>query len=384
MFFGRNISRTYRIIIIISVGFGIFVITETGSLQGLVVTSLGILVTLFFVLKFRYESKLINYGYVSVFTFAAVLAIMGTLQKGPLTSVLYKTSVSLRGEYWQAGINMGLSRPLTGVGLDSYGTYYRVFRNESAIILPGVNTVTDTAHNVFIDIFAATGVVGLLSYLTLMFTVFLYAIKTFREQRNYDPVFTAIFVGWIAYQAQSIISINQIGLAIWGWLLSGAIVAYSKLRVDVNVEVKNEKLKFRLSKSKSKKKIEYDVPAGELMRLYSAILIGLLMAIPPFIADVQLRQALKSNDKEKLFAVATKWPMDSTRTNYVLTRALPEGAEVTEPMIKLAVIAGKKFPVDYATAYAIYQLSADGSDQRISYKAKLHRLDPLNPEFAPK
>jgi hypothetical protein len=53
-------------------------------------------------------------------------------------------------------------------------------------------------------------------------------------------------------------------------------------------------------------------------------------------------------------------------------------------MVKLAVIAVKKFPEDYASAYAIYQLSADGSDQRGRYKVKLHRLDPLNLEFAPK
>ena len=73
--------------------------------------------------------------------------------------------------------------------------------------------------------------------------------------------------------------------------------------------------------------------------------------------------------------------MDSSRTNYVLTRSLPQGQEVTESMVKLAIIAGKKFPEDYAATFAIYQLSADGSEQRSRYKVKLHRLDPLNPEF---
>jgi O-antigen ligase len=384
LFFGSNISRTYRTLILFSASASFFILLETGALQGLVVASLGILITLFFVLKFRFNNKLINAGYASIFVFTTGLAIFGTLQKGPLASVLYKTSVSVRGEYWQAGINMGMDRPLTGVGLDSYGTYYRVFRDESAIILPGLNTVTDTAHNVFIDIFASTGIIGLLAYITLTITVLFRALKTFRGQKSYDPLFTAIFVGWIGYQAQSVISINQIGLAIWGWLLGGAIIAYSKLGNDANVETKVEKIKPKVSKGKSVKKGEFQLQAGLLMTLYSAILVGVLIATPPFIADVQLRQAMKSNDKEKFFTIATKWPMDSTRTNYILTRSLPEGQEVTEEMIKLAVIAGKKFPEDYAAAYAIYQLSADGSDQRSRYKAKLHRLDPLNPEFAPK
>ena len=273
---------------------------------------------------------------------------------------------------------MGMNQPLTGVGLDSYGTFYRVFRDKSAIILPGVNTVTDTAHNVFIDIFAGTGVLGLLSYFTLTISVLFFAIRTFRVQRNYDPLFTAIFVGWVTYQIQSVISINQIGLAVWGWLLGGMIIAYSNSSLVENSETQNSS---KQKKKRFQKDVGSTIPAGTLLSLYAAALIGFMIAIPPFLADVQLRQAIKSNDKERLFSAAVRWPMDSSRTNYVLTRSLPQGQEVTESMVKLAIIAGKKFPEDYAATFAIYQLSADGSEQRSRYKVKLHRLDPLNPEF---
>lgn len=384
LFFSKDLSRLNRFLFAISIGAGLFVIKGTSSLQGLIVTALGISLTLFFVIKFRFESKLIRYSY-SIFAVVAFgVALLGTLQKGPLTSVLYKTSVSLRGEYWQAGINMGINHPFTGVGLDSYGTYYRAFRDKSAAVLPGVNVVTDTAHNVFIDIFAGIGVLGLLSYLTLTISVLFFSIRTFRAQRSYDPIFTALFVGWITYQIQSVISINQIGLAIWGWLFGGMIIAYSNLTSLENFAGGNEKAFFKSKKNRPQKNTETPIPAGTLMSLYAATLIGFLVAVPPFISDVQLRQAIKSNDKEKLFSVATMWPMDSTRTNYVLTRSLPDGNEVTEAMIKLAVIADKKFPDDYATAYALYQLSAVGSEQHSKFRTKLHRLDPLNPEFAPK
>jgi len=384
LFFSKSLSRLYKFLFVISIIASLYVIKGTSALQGLVVTALGISITLFFVLKFRFESKLIVYSYSIVAIVGSGLALLGTLQKGPLTSILYKTSVSLRGEYWQAGINMGINHPFTGVGLDSYGTFYRVFRDKSAIILPGVNTVTDTAHNVFIDVFAGTGVIGLLSYLALTISVLFFAIRTFRAQRSYDPLFTAIFVGWVTYQIQSVISINQIGLAIWGWLFGGMIVAYSNSSLVENIDAGNTKISIKPKKDKSQKDVESVIAAGTLMSLYAATLMAFIIAVPPFLVDVQLRQAIKSNDKEKLFAVATRWPMDSTRTNYVLTRSLPQGQEVTEAMVKLAVIAGKEFPEDYAAAYAIYQLSADGSDQRSRYKNKLHRLDPLNPEFAPK
>jgi O-antigen ligase len=384
LLFTKKLSLLHRLFMAISMGAGLFVIEGTKSLQGLVVTALGISITLFFVLKFRFESKLIRYSYSIFVVVASGLAVLGTLQKGPLTGVLYKTSVSLRGEYWQAGINMGINHPFAGVGLDSYGTFYRVFRDKSAIILPGVNTVTDTAHNVFIDIFAGTGVLGLLSYLTLTTSVLFFAIRTFRAQRSYDPLFTAIFVGWVTYQIQSVISINQIGIAIWGWLLGGMIIAYSKSSLVENNATEITKGSIKTKKSESQKNADTTIPAGTLLSLYGAVLIGFMIAFPPFLVDVQLRQAIKLNDKEKLYSVAVRWPMDSTRTNYVLTRSLPQGQEVTESMIKLATIAGKKFPEDYATAFAIYQLSADGSDQRSRYKVKLHRLDPLNPEFSVK
>ena len=41
-----------------------------------------------------------------------------------------------------------------------------------------------------------------------------------------DKPFIAISSAWFAYTVQSLISINQIGLAIWGWLLTGAVIAF--------------------------------------------------------------------------------------------------------------------------------------------------------------
>jgi O-antigen ligase len=51
---------------------------------------------------------------------AGFFAIAGILNKGPLASFLYSYTVDLRGEYWKAGINMGLANPILGVGVDSY------------------------------------------------------------------------------------------------------------------------------------------------------------------------------------------------------------------------------------------------------------------------
>ena len=82
---------------------------------------------------------------------------MGALQRGPLTAYLYKESVTLRGEYWQAGWNMARQFPFTGVGMDAYGDWYRRARDSQALILPGPETVTNAAHNIPFDILSNGG-----------------------------------------------------------------------------------------------------------------------------------------------------------------------------------------------------------------------------------
>jgi O-antigen ligase len=61
---------------------------------------------------------------------------------------------------------MGKEHPLTGVGMDSYGDWYRRARSENAAtVLPGPKTITNAAHNVVIDFFAFGGWPLLLAYL---------------------------------------------------------------------------------------------------------------------------------------------------------------------------------------------------------------------------
>jgi O-antigen ligase len=84
----------------------------------------------------KFEGVLAQIGYVIVVAIGGVFALLGALQIGPLTKYIYKTSVSLRGEYWQAGWNMGSDHPLTGVGFDTYGDWYRRVRDTQALVLP--------------------------------------------------------------------------------------------------------------------------------------------------------------------------------------------------------------------------------------------------------
>jgi hypothetical protein len=46
---------------------------------------------------------------------------------------------------------------LNGVGLDSYGDFYRPFRSLEAVTRTGPQRVTNTAHNIFLDVTTGAG-----------------------------------------------------------------------------------------------------------------------------------------------------------------------------------------------------------------------------------
>lgn len=187
--FGNGIATIYKILALPVLGFTFYQIVVTKSIQGIVVTALGTAIVGFFLVRHYLKRAWMQIFYVAGSLIAAVFAVGGALQMGPLTQYIYKTSVSLRGEYWQAGINMGLDHPFTGVGMDGYGDWYRRARDASAMILPGPNTVTNSAHNVNIDIFAYGGFPLVISYLGILAIAAIAIVKVVLRQKKYDPVF---------------------------------------------------------------------------------------------------------------------------------------------------------------------------------------------------
>ena len=64
--------------------------------------------------------------------------------------------------------------------------------------------------------------------------VLVLGIKLIRlSSKDENQVNLALISTWVAFQAQSLISIDNIGIAIWGWLLSGAIIGlyFHKIKI---------------------------------------------------------------------------------------------------------------------------------------------------------
>jgi len=185
----------------------LFEIRQSHAIQGLVVAASGTALSVLFALHARYKNWKITSSFaISVFLLGLV-AIAGALQRGPFT-FLYKKSVSLRGSYWQTAWEMGNSRPLTGVGMDSYIDSYRRFRPERALVdTPAINVTSNASHNVFLDFFASGGYPLGIMYVSVVLMGFIAIFKQLRKKLEFDWVFVSMATAWAGYQVQSIVSI---------------------------------------------------------------------------------------------------------------------------------------------------------------------------------
>jgi cytochrome c-type biogenesis protein CcmH/NrfG len=111
------------------------------------------------------------------------------------------------------------------------------------VLRRGPNVGTNAAHNVFIQLGATAGIFVLIAYLVLVGFVFWRGIVGLRQSTGTKQILFATFFGaWLTYLAQAIISIDNIGVAIWGWVLGGAVVGLS-YNQDGPEKTKQEKTK---------------------------------------------------------------------------------------------------------------------------------------------
>ena len=348
----------------------LYVIKETHSQQGFLVLALGIGVVVgFYVLQIK-RSLGIAYGLFSIVGFFAVL--IGTLNKGPLASILYKDSVTYRGDYWRAGWNMTINHPIFGVGMDSYGDWYRRSRTLAATVRRGPDTTSNAAHNVFLDISSYGGFPLLIIYMALMVLVVISAVKVLKRSKGFDPLFVGLFGGWVAFQAQSIISINQIGLAIWGWVLSGLIIGYEINTRDGQV-IETVSKKGRVAGKPTK------TSAASVVALYIAFVLGVLVGMPPYVASAKYKSALETSDPKVVQQAAYIWPIDSSRMIQVAVTLNDNKLEAQG--LQVALDATKKFPDNYSVWAVLDLMKSATPEQKTQAQKEMKRLDPLNPNL---
>jgi hypothetical protein len=346
---------------------------STGSIQGIVIFAAGSWLVILCKLRTYKASKPLQFGWFTLAVLGAYLGVLGLINQGPLASFLYQPSNILRADYMHAGWQMTTDHPFFGVGMDSYGDWYRQARGEITTLRGSADRNSNAAHSVFLDISSNGGFPLLISYIAILAIVAFFAVRTLRALgKTYDPVFVSLFSTWVAFNFQALISINQIGVAVWGWVLSGALYGYAKCR-------------YRILKGESVRSIERKKLKGKLLPAQSGLLtfavgfIGLVLAGIPQQADSNYFAATKTQDLEKVVKAATALGSTAWHRNLAIDFALSQSNNSRALEIaREAIIA---HPRNFWPWKALLLLPESSPDDQLAAQNRLRELDPFNPEF---
>ena len=353
-------ERVFGVVFILA---GLFLILKSQSIQGFIVFGIGSLIFLYFYLTKQKQIKRNLQGlFFLVTTPLAILVSLGTLKIGPLSDYLYKVSVRQRGFYWHAAINAMQDNPYFGVGLDSFGDNYYRYRSANAAFY-SVNTQTNSAHNIFLDFGANGGFPLFLIYIFLTLFAGWRAIKNLRRLEFFDPYFVTIFAVWVGFQAQSLISINQIGVAVWGWAFSGVLIGHS---------VMEEKLPSDTNKSSHKRSTK--VPVSSWLGACVGLLLGVSLVFPKLQSDHNFRVATGSGNLNLAIAAVQKYPKDLALSTKMADAISQSGFKVKAVEILRDVTANNpKYYPGWATLFSL--VKPDSTDSKLA----LRRMQELNP-----
>jgi O-antigen ligase len=320
---------------------------------------------------FQKKHAILGWVVVGLVSIGILSLMLGILDKGPLAEAIYKSSLQARGFYWRGAINMIINHPFFGVGMDGFGDWYRRSRSiEVAQFNTGI--VADTAHNVPLDIGSSGGVPLLILYLAIVGLALYSIIKVVKRRGEFDVYFAALVAAWVAYQAQSLISINQLGLGVWGWSLTGLLIGY-EINTRDSAPIENQKV-LRKGKPVAEK-----LSAGALVITFITGGIGLAIAVPPYLAANKFYKALQSGDANVIQPAAYLQPYDRSRFTYV-AKILQEN-KLENRAITVLRDASKIYPDSYEIWNRWAGITSASPIDIARAKAEMKRLDPFNPDL---
>lgn len=373
----EKISVTSKVHFAIFITLNSFLIWISGSIQGIGVVAAGISLTVAFKIRSEFGFRKSIYWLITVVP-AGLTVLLGTAGVGPL-SKLEQETVVFRLDYWRAGIRMTIENWVNGVGLDSYGDYYEQYRDMDAVFRTGPQRVTNTAHNIFLDVASGSGmVIGLLFLMIFAVTLIkIYRMLKQGQNSSTDIAFASIFAGFIVF---CFVSINQIGVGVWGFIVMGCLNG---------VNLRKEKHTKTETKSKARN------ASGRYLDLHSdfreswkvgnfagTVLIGLFgatLAFIPNVIDARMLQAVQQLDFDEMRTIASSDFSTSFHRNKYQTLAM-ERSRAAEAL-NFALKEVERNPRNGISLRIIAYSNTAPREMRLEAIEKLRDMDPFNADF---
>jgi O-antigen ligase len=363
--------------------YSIYVILRSNSIQGLVALAISVLVFAM-VLSLIQFSKIINLFFLSFLLILTAIVAFGFFNFGPLADRLTQTTLQNRIIYWEIAIRMLRDSPFFGKGFDSYLDNYRQFVTLSDYETLGGPVISDSPHNLYLDLFVSGGLLLGLSLLSLILLASIRGLKVLRfglMVKKFDTSTVALFAINISFLSVCMISPFQIGLFVWLPVIMGYFLGLPL----------TEKVKV----------IERSFINQKALNLGSSVILSIsflacnfVFAILPLATENRFRNAVEEKSSVKLRSVALDWPFSGVRAISIsqgfINASLGSVSPGSNEERQLIVL--RNTAVEIATAVVeinenqvegwrfLLQYSPDVA-MKIIAKERLKELDPTNPEW---
>lgn len=352
---------------------------STESIQGLLVLGIGACLIFYVYIRERNSSRLIPY--LSLFGGGTILTLLflSFLGLGPLGAALEQYTLKLRAWYAFFGVKAMFNSPLTGIGVDNYVSAFRLYRNEDFIGQYGSVLINNNAHSTPVQVGASFGLFVFVIYCAIHLLILYRALKIINSQAssNYTNYLKMISILWVLVFAQSLLSIEIIGLGMMNWIL-GAIILSQSRNLLIGKDPKT---------SKEFKREKLDVPAWTGPLTIGALLVGTFPTILMSIEDKEFQRvaAIQVIDEESRLAVQQEYSKLSDFTLYypdkvdqILGNLALAGLnkEVEQTVKKLYQVEPED--VYSADLLATFYNNTSQFSAELLLREKMQRMDPWN------
>jgi hypothetical protein len=179
-----------------------------------------------------------------------------------------------------------------------------------------------------------------------------------------------VFALWAGYQSQSIISINQIALATWGWTLMGLTIGLS-----IKILTEESGIPNRISMQKKVVKTKA-ISASTVLVTFSFMISGTILGVLPLNASAKQKSAIQSGNTDTVIAAAYVAPLDPGRMNSIA--AVLGNYGYPDEALKIAKRVSTIFPTNFDSWRIISELEISSKAEKENAIKIMKLLDPLN------
>jgi O-antigen ligase len=372
LFFDSSTSKLHRVYYFSIICLSMVGIYQTDSIQGFVNFTVGVSIVLA-ITFYIWNKKVVAFSILTVMVLSVGLIFLAFFKIGPLTNLLYGGSVGARVYYWESALRITAAKPFLGVGLDGFADWFRRFSGEEVVTL---GLTTNSAHSVLLDLTSGGGILLGIFYVAILIITMQSIIRVIQREKKFNREFLVLAGAWFAYQSQSFISINQIGLAIWGWALSGLIVGYELNTRDAYITAPE----MPVAKGRSANQKSLTFTKGTFLAMFVGLSVGILLSLPAYKAGNTYFNALKTSNASIVKNTADLRPYN--RTILFQAATILQRNNFDEDALDIANQLVLRFPDAQVGWKLILEITAPDSTEHKRALAELHRLDPFNPTYS--